>query len=141
MYFSCKKITDWILERFSSDNGITGGVENVQLPKSYAYSPFAYTLVGLYFLQIYLRNGPIYTGHYIDSVLLISQGIFSYLGDVHFLGRKHFTRIIDRLMAILFTSRFIIMNFNSNESDLIKNILFIVCFPVSMYIYYNSYKI
>jgi len=65
-----------------------------------------------------------------DSVLLIFQDIFSYLGDVYFLGKPHYKAffLIWEMytflenhtslgyMAILFTSQFIIMNFFERRS-------------------------
>lgn len=92
MYFNYKKILDWVLERFSSgDSHKNRRIRIEELNKSndcflftcFAYSPFAYTLIGLYFYIIAFYNGPIYPGHYFDSILLINQGIFSYLGDVY----------------------------------------------------------
>lgn len=132
---------EWVYERFRSDDTNIWDVEKIKTHtfwSAYKISPAAYSFVGVYFLSIALCYGVLYPGHYVDSLLLINQGILSYLGDVYFFDRPHFTRVLDRIMAIALTLRFIIMNFL--ESDIIQTILFLIYTPGALYCYYKSYK-
>jgi hypothetical protein len=131
---------DWILERFSTKDKIFINYKNVNrtLWINYCYSSWLYSFAGLYFFLLAYYYKPRYYGQYIDSILLITQGVLSYLSDVRFLGKTHYTRVFDRLVAIGITLRFFVVFFYYN--DCYQNILLIIGFPASMYCYYRSYN-
>jgi len=123
---------EWIKSRFRTDD-----VVNTSATPLYSFSSWMYSIVGLYFLYTYSYNS-LYEGHFTDSLLLITQGYLSYLGDVKYLSTPHYSKVIDKIFAICFTIRFIKMNFL--QQGVLLDMVFFITLPTGMYCYYHSNK-
>ena len=129
---------DWIKSRFTTEDNLPAHWPK-KLPLLYCLSSWNYSIVGVYSLYIYY-NTMLYEGHFVDSLLLITQGYLSYLGDVHYFGVQHYSRVIDKLLAIAFTTRFITRFIAYFTGDIIETTIYTVTFSGGMYCYYNSNK-
>ena len=62
------------------------------------------------------------------------------MGDVQYFGVQHYSRIIDKLFAIAFTTLFITRFITNFTGDIIETTIYTVTFSGGMYCYYNSNK-
>ena len=123
---------EWIKSRFQINDVI-----NATTTPLYSFSSWMYSIAGIYFLYIYSQN-QLYMNHFTDSVLLLTQGYLSYLGDVKYINTPNYSKVIDKIFAICFTVWFTTMNFL--QGDTILDIVYVMTLPTGMYCYYHSNK-